>query len=482
MADVMLTYDREQMDSLTSKDIMKLIKRHKDEAVPQFQTNLDYYEGQHAILDSERAESNAPNSQTVCNHAKDISDTASGYFMGAPISYKLAAGVAGKDDDFDSLVDLLDKATTDDDDQENALMLSICGKTYEYIYQAEGEEGEDAYLGEKPIDPTTAFIVYDQSIEHKELFGVYYYYKKNDVDENDEENKLVFILVMTDSELKYYKMKDGSDEEVQPYETQTHDLGYVPLVEYKNNRFAIGDFEQQISLIDAYNTMTSDRINDKEQFIDAVLVLYGAMLGDTQAEADAAMDDLKARKLLEMPEGSKAEYLVRQLDEGGMEVLRNALKEDIYTFSHVPNLTDDHFAGNSSGVAMEYKLLGLEMLTKNKERWYRRGLRKRLNIFLHYLGLKGKEALTEADIDVQFSRSLPKNLLEISQIMTNLSGSVSQKTLLGLLPFVEDPTEEMEEAQKEKEEAIKLQQKLFGQTAEQGAENTPPEEAEQAVE
>jgi len=224
--------------------------------------------------------------------------------------------------------------------------------------------------------------------------------------------------------------------------------------------------------------MTSDRINDKEQFIDAVLVLYGAMLGDTQAEADEAMEDLRARKLLEMPEGSKAEYLVRQLDEGGMEILRNALKEDIYTFSHVPNLTDEHFSGNSSGVAMEYKLLGLEMLTKTKERWYRRGLRKRLKIFLHFLGLKGGD-LEEKDIDITFSRSLPKNLLELSQILTNLSGSVSQKTLLSLLPFVEDPTAELEEVKTEKEEAIQMQQELFAQTAEAGAENTPPEEVEE---
>ena len=56
---------------------------------------------------------------------------------------------------------------------------------------------------------------------------------------------------------------------------------------------------------------------------------------------------------------AKAEYIARTFDESGMEVLRKAIKEDIYTFSHVPNLTDENFVGNSSGVAMEYKLLGL---------------------------------------------------------------------------------------------------------------------------
>lgn len=34
---------------------------------------------------------------------------------------------------------------------------------------------------------------------------------------------------------------------------------------------AQGDFEQVVSIIDAYNIVMSDRVNDKEQFVDAIL-------------------------------------------------------------------------------------------------------------------------------------------------------------------------------------------------------------------
>ncbi len=469
--DVILTYDREAMDALDSVKIMTLINRHMAEVVPEFDKNMNYYLGKQAILEKERTEDGAPNVKPVCNHAKDISDTASGYFLGNPISYKLI----GEQDEmkkaaFDAFMNALDDATVDDDDQENALMLSICGKTYEYIYAAEGEP----ILQEKPIDPQNAFIVYDQSIEHKELFGVYYYTKKDDL--SDDDTEWLYVLVMTETELKHYKIESGTENLVEPYLVEEHRLGYVPLVEYKNNRFAIGDFQQQIGLIDAYNVMTADRINDKEQFIDAVLVLYGAVLADEGSENEA-MDDLQQNKLLQLPIDARAEYLVRQLDESGMEILRDALKEDIYTFSHVPNLTDENFAGNSSGVAMEYKLLGLEMLTKIKERWYRRGLRKRVKIFLHYLGLKGV-SLEEKDIEFVFTRSLPKNLLELSQIIANLSGEVSAKTLIAQLPFVEDPDAEIEALEKEK----KANQEAFGFTTEPSSENTPPEELDDGEE
>ena len=37
------------------------------------------------------------------------------------------------------------------------------------------------------------------------------------------------------------------------------------IIEYLNNKLAIGDFELQIPLIDAYNALMSDRVTDKFQ-------------------------------------------------------------------------------------------------------------------------------------------------------------------------------------------------------------------------
>ena len=117
-------------------------------------------------------------------------------------------------------------------------------------------------------------------------------------------------------------------------------MGTIPVIEYQNNKFRIGDYEQQISLIDAYNSLMGNRVNDKEQAIESILVLYGAQLADTEEEAREAMQILREEGLLEMPADAKGEFLSNTLDENSVEVLRKALKEDIYTFSHVPNRTD----------------------------------------------------------------------------------------------------------------------------------------------
>lgn len=476
--DYIFTYPRDDFEAgnLKSSEVKKLIDKHESTLVSNLTRLLEYYQGQHEINGTE----GGSKPKTVCNHAKDISDTASGYFLGSPISWKQVGEQAEERSggepvpkknmigevrpeaktDFDRLMDAFERAQAADTDQENALYLSICGRAYEYVY-AEEDEPELMTL---PLDPLHTFMVCDESIEHKELFAIYYYYKKNDV--ADSEDTKLYIKVFTDTEILDWVLTSNEDKE--PERTQ-HNMGYIPVILYRNNKFCIGDFEQQIGLIDAYNTLTSDRVQDKESFIDAILVIYGSLLGEDSESSDKAMEEVKKKKLLELDDDARAEYLTRTLDEGGMEVLRTALKEDIYTFSHVPNLTDKNFAGNSSGVAMEYKLLGLEMLTKIKERWYRKSLRKRLKIFLHFYGIKEMK-LTEENLEAKFSRGLPKNLAELAGIVNSLTGKVSQATLLSQIPFVEDPLAEMQAVKAENEEKLKQQQELFQMQA-----NTPPE-------
>lgn len=470
--DRVFTYEREKFEKgeLTSKDIKKLIDLHESEVVPSLQEDIDYYNGLQAINE----EDSEVDVQTVCNHAKDIADTASGYFLGNPITYRLKESSQMTDEKMQTLLDALSYAGSDDDDQENALMLSIAGITYEYVYV---EEGSNNLLIE-PLSPVNTFMVVDETIEHKELFAVYYYHKIDDTEEKKDDR--LYIIVCDAENITHYTVEGGED--VEPDEVKPHNLGGIPIVEYKNNKYCIGDFEQQIGLIDAYNTLTSDRIQDKEQFIDSIMVIYGSLLGDTEEESKAAQSELEKRKLLELDSDSRVEYLTRTLDEGGAEVLRNAIKEDIYTFSHVPNLTDANFAGNSSGVAMEYKLLGLEMLTKTKERWYKRGLRKRLRLFLNYLSML-TETVTEGDIDVTFSRGLPKNLLELSQIVATLQGQVTQKTLISLLPFVENAEEEVEALKEERQEAAEEQAELMQliQPANEEPEGEYPQEQPEEV-
>ena len=452
------TIPREKFDERApdKRIIRQLISKHIS-LVGNLKKNMAYYQGKHKILEDAKREN-----RLVCNHAKDISDTASSYFIGNPVTYK-------SDADIKDLTDSLETAGADETDGDNGLDLSIYGLAYEYVYVKENENN----LLTKNLSPENTFMVKDDSIEENELFAVYYYVRKDDSGTGPEH----YIATVLTPNYKYeLDIQNNNIPQLTTEQPVPHYLGEIPIIEYLNNKLAIGDFELQIPLIDAYNALMSDRITDKEQFIDAILAIYGTLLSDedepSTEEEDQNIKKVKDRlrkyKVLEMPDTAKAEYLTRTFDESGVEILKKAIEQDIHKFSHIPCMSDESFGGNVSGVAMEFKLLGMENITKIKTRYYKKGLRKRLRIFCNYLALHGKN-VDPSGITMTFTRALPKNLLEISQIVANLWGKVSRKTLLSQVPFVDDVDEELKALDEEAEEDLKRQQEVFGVQ-----ENTPP--------
>lgn len=456
------TIPREKFDERApdKRIIRQLISKHIS-LVGDLKKNMAYYEGKHKILEDAKREN-----KLVCNHAKDISDTASSYFIGNPVTYK-------SETDIKNLTDALETAGADETDGDNGLDLSIYGLAYEYVYVKENENN----LLTKNLSPENTFMVKDDSIEENELFAVYYYVRKDDSGDGPEH----YIATILTPNYKYeLDIQNNNIPQLTTEQPVPHYLGEIPIIEYLNNKLAIGDFELQIPLIDAYNALMSDRITDKEQFIDAILAIYGTLLSDedepgTEEEDQnikKVKDRLRKYKVLEMPDTAKAEYLTRTFDESGVEILKKAIEQDIHKFSHIPCMSDESFGGNVSGVAMEFKLLGMENITKIKTRYYKKGLRKRLRIFCNYLALHGK-SVDPSGITMTFTRALPKNLLEISQIVANLWGKVSRKTLLSQVPFVDDVDEELKALDEEAEEDLKRQQEVFGVQ-----ENTPPSDGD----
>ena len=448
--------DRWDESNPDKRAILHLIQKHQ-RCVPDLNKLKAYYEGNHDIL-----KDTARENKLVCNHAKDITDTASSYFIGNPVTYK-------SDQDIKLLMDALETAGGDEADGDNGLDLSVYGRAYEYIYTRQ----EETELFIKNLSPHNTFMVYDDTIEQNELFGVYYYARKDDTDAGNT----IYVATILTQNYKYVLNIQNIDTPqalIEPPEA--HFKGEVPLIEYLNNKLGIGDFQLQIPLIDAYNALMSDRVTDKEQFIDAILAIYGTLLSDEDDEpgdgagSEKAMKRLRREKLLEMPgDGSKAEYITRTYDEAGVEILKKAIEQDIHKFSHIPCMTDESFGGNVSGVAMEFKLLGMENITKIKTRYYKKGLRKRLRIFANFLDTRSGIHVDVTTITPIFTRALPKNLLEISQIVANLWGKVSRKTLLAQVPFVDDVEEELKAVEEEEQEALAQQKELFGNEP-----NTPP--------
>lgn len=89
-----------------------------------------------------------------------------------------------------------------------------------------------------------------------------------------------------------------------------HAFKGVPINVYQNNQEELGDFENVISLIDAYDAISSDSINEFNYFSDCYLALYG--MSGTEAEDIAAM---KEQRVLLLETDAKAEWLTKNIND-----------------------------------------------------------------------------------------------------------------------------------------------------------------------
>ena len=150
------------------------------------------------------------------------------------------------------------------------------------------------------------------------------------------------------------------------------------------------------------------------------------------------------------------EYLTKALNEGDVDILRKSIETDIHKISMTPNMSDVNFVGNSSGVAIRYKLLAFEQNIKNKERYMEKGLMERFKLYNNFLFTQSKMAeIPIEEVDAVFKRNLPSNDLETSQIINNLADFIDRETLIGQVSFVKDASEIVELKAKEDEEKPK---------------------------
>ena len=416
-------------DGLDSKILSLLIGRHR-QGIDRLNLLNDYYLGKHDILNRVRSGDKIANNRIICNHAKYIVDMAKSYLVGNPITYSCSENY-----NIDAVKNCYDEQDMASLDAELEKEMSICGRAYELIYADENSQPRSVRLS-----PFETFIVYSCSVGKKPLFGVHYY-RKYDISGN-----VMGVSCMVCDENTIYNYESNSDNFADMHLTgkSRHYFGAVPILEYDNNEECQGDFEQIISLIDAYNLLMSDRINDKEQFVEAFLFLTGIDLDSDQAAK------LKEERILMGYEGAQAQYLSKVMSESDIEILRNNLKQDIHRFAMVPDLSDESFGNNLSGVAIKYRLMGFEQHVRNKERYFSKTLKRRFELYNAFLSLKGAmDYVPIHRVDVIFTRNMPTNDLELSQMVSNLHGIATTETLLAQLPFVTDPQEEAHLASKE---------------------------------
>ena len=415
--------------ALTTDMVKKLMDDHKQNELPRLQKLEEYYNAKNEILKRLMADDTKPNNKIANPYASYITDTLTGYFMGEPISYS-----ALDDKILEELNLIFEYNDEADENVELARACSIYGKAFELLYV-----DEDGAVRFKRLDTKECIPVFDDTIEN-DLLYVIRYYPDLDLVEN---KRFTWIEIIDKEKTSRYKANENGNDPILVEEIP-HYFGMCPIVIFKNNEEETGDFEKVISLIDAYDKMESDSLNDFEYFCDAYLALIGFT-----ADADD-VKSMKENRVLLLDKDTDAKWLTKEEHDSTIENMKVRIDKDIHKFSKCPNLSDEDFASNASGVAIKYKMVGTENLVSVKERKFKKGLQKRLEL-ISILQDKKYSSFDWRAIDIIFTRNLPTNDTEIANMVNTLSNIVSTETLLAQLPFVENVQDEMERIDKQKE-------------------------------
>jgi SPP1 family phage portal protein len=382
-------------------DALKLHYQNKEEIAYL----INYYLGKQPILQREKEVNADINNKIVVNHAYESVRNITGYFMGTPVQYTLKS--TEKQESLQVLNDAMsyeNRALVDTEVEDYA---SICGIGYKCtLFDAKVKNDIPYTISSLP--PTTTFCVYSTDIGNDMVLSVNYFSYR---DVND--NPMRRYVCYTDTDTFVYITQEGADVQVgNLVQRQKHFLGANPIVPYENNQWLLGDFETALTILDAINTLSSNTLDDVEQVVQAILVLFGI-----PEESHESLTDLRSGDALvfsgEQGINQDAKYITASLDANNVEGLREYLEESYKSVVGIPDRKTRGGGGGDTGDAVKLRdgWADLELVARKKEMYWRAAEMQSLNLALNILHSKNiVPDLNSIDVDIKFSRNKNDNL------------------------------------------------------------------------
>lgn len=454
-------------DDFSNEDLTKIMQDWKTNQYPRLESLQNYYNAHNTgILNRAKRTTGWADYKKSAPFPRQISDFITSFSVANPVTVSLPNSEQSEHngvDEFNRINDI------DSHNYDVWLDTSIFGRAYELMYR-----GEDNATHIVRISPLEGVGIYNLDVEPKLLAFV------RVISNPIVDNGLVDIVVYRSNSIeKYNNVTLGIKIPNTPDEVENNPFGEVPVVEYVNNPQRIGDFEPVLDMIDLYDFANNDTANFLTDLPNATLVVSGALETAFGASLDYDNDtdddfekvtDKKAREfkksisdsaVIALKNGvdaqgnnveTKAQYLHPDTDVSGNEAHKTRLENEIFRGAYVPNLAQMVVGGNvTSGVAMQYKLIGTIQVAKRKRRLFERGLYKR------YFIAKSIEHGAGWNFDVDmlkftFTDNLPQDEVSILSELHAMGLIVPQSHMAELIPSVTDVNEYLEQVKSEKEE------------------------------
>ncbi len=344
--------------------------------------------------------------KVVENHAWEIVQFKNAQTNGEPI---LCVSLS-KDDNVNRMVDKLNNylrvANKHVKDISSGEWTSAVGTGFKAVQRTHNSDKPIRFVVPTPMN---TFIIYNNATEEPVLA----------VQElKDEKNEKYYLCF---SETHEYRIKNGSlmflEENIK---SRPHAFGGIPIVEYPNNQSRISDIELVITMLDAINTMQSNRMDGIEQFIQAWVKFVNCEVDEKSFLSMKMLGALVVKS--NNGDGNKADVDVmsQELDQTQSQVAKDDLWNNVLSISAIPNKQGNTGGDTQGAVELRNGWDFSKQRAKLKDPYIIQSERRLMEVALNIIRIQNGDAdcpLSVLDFDIQISHSPTDNMQVKAQVL-----------------------------------------------------------------
>ena len=368
----------------------------------------NYYRGKQPIL--QRVKKVRPEicNKIVENRANEIVSFKVGYLCGEPIQYVGRNGDESVSNAIAELNEMMFGENKATQDKEVVEWQMICGTAHRLVLPDTRGEEDDAPFEMFTLDPRDTFVVYSAEVGNKPMFAVKYR-----VDSKMDRICSVY------SDNWYWRIV--GDKIV---ESKAHALGMIPIFEYPANNARLGAFEIVLPMLDAINTVASNRMDGVEQFIQSFIKFVNCDIDEEQFKALKEMGAIKVKSV----DGSTADVSIvtQELNQMQTQTLVDYLYQTVLTICGMPNRNGGSSTSDTgAAVIMRDGWSLAESRAKDSELMFKKSEHEVLKLILRII--RDTQGLSDdiyklrlKNVSLQFTRRNYENVQSKAQVLTSM--------------------------------------------------------------
>lgn len=438
-------------ESITQENIVEVVSNAYLEHITYNRPKEDYLEkykrGDQPINEREKDIRPEINEKIAENNASKIVDVHLGYDFANPITLVQRERKEIEKDEKDNKIEdgtvaQLNKMFADQDkaskDLEMGNNMLTTGLGYFMVYPTRDDD-EYSPFELMVLNPETTFVVYSNNAYKEPLLAVTFF-------EHDDGT----VTATCYSKTQFYELKlnAGSNDFNDDIRVLPNVIGEIPIVEFAMTD-RMGIFEKVLPILDALNTIGSDRVNSIVQFVQSILWFHNCELDKENQDKMKNGEKTSAIIFTKNEDGKQAkiEYISKPLNQSETQSLVDYYHSQLLQITSTPSWQEASGGSTTGAMQLSNGWQCLELSAKIVETNYSRSARRLLKVVKKIIEadttrdyLSELKKMDMADIEIKFSRNKTYDLIsKTNALVSLLNAGVDGLTAFTTVSLFADP-------------------------------------------